>query len=190
MINSNLIKNVEFLNKHNSKQNLKLGSFADMNQTHSDIVLEIDKKGTYEADALITEIKNLKLVVKTADCMPVVISDGKKVGVIHIGWKGVENKIFFKTIKKFNLSNLKVSIGPHAQKCCYEIKDDLFKKFPESTIQRQSKKYLDLSKEIVRFCIEKKIDFENSSICTIDSDSFNSYRRDRTNLRQWSIVWI
>ena len=42
MINSNLIKNVEFLNKYNSKQNLKPGSFADMNQTHSDIVLEID----------------------------------------------------------------------------------------------------------------------------------------------------
>ena len=103
MINSNLIKNVEFLNKFNSKKNLKLDSFADMIQTHSDIVLEIDKKGTYEADALITETKNLKLVVKTADCMPVVISDGKKVGVIHIGWKGVENKIFFKAIKKLKV---------------------------------------------------------------------------------------
>ena len=190
MINSNLIKNVEFQNKNYSKQNLKLDSFADMNQTHSDVVLEIDKKGTYEADALITETKNLKLVVKTADCMPVVISDGKKVGVIHIGWKGVENKIFFKTIKKFNLSNLKVSIGPHAQKCCYEIKDDLFKKFPELTIQRHRKKYLDLSKEIEIFCIKNNIDFENSSICTIGSDSFNSYRRDNTDLRQWSIVWI
>ncbi len=190
MINSNLIKNAEFRNKHNSKPNLKLGSFADMNQTHSDIVLEIDKKGTYEADALVTETKNLKLIVKTADCMPVVISDEKKVGVVHIGWKGVENKIFFKAIKKFNLSNLKVSIGPHAQKCCYEIKDDLFKKFPKSTVMKQSKKYLDLSKEIQRFCISNNIDFENSSICTIDSDSFNSYRRDRTNLRQWSIVWI
>jgi copper oxidase (laccase) domain-containing protein len=112
------------------------------------------------------------------------------VGVIHIGWKGVENKIFFKTIKKFNLSNLKVSIGPHAQKCCYEIKDDLFKKFPESTIMRQSIKYLDLSNEIERFCIKNNIVFEKSSICTIDSDSFNSYRRDNTDLRQWSIVWI
>ena len=86
MINSNLIKNVEFLNKYNSKQNLKLGSFAHMNQTHSDIVLEIDKKGTYEADALITKTQNLKLVVKTADCMPVVISDGKKVGVIPVSY--------------------------------------------------------------------------------------------------------
>ena len=190
MIYSNLIKNVEFLDKQNSKQNLRLGSFADMNQNHSDIVLEIDKKGTYESDALVTETKNLKLVVKTADCMPVVLSDGNKVGVIHIGWKGVENKIFFKTIKKFNLNNLKVSIGPHAQKCCYEIKDDLFEKFPESTIMKQSKKYLDLSKEIVSFCIENNIEFENSTTCTIDSDYFNSYRRDKTDLRQWSIVWI
>ena len=121
MINSNLIKNVEFLNKHNSKQNLKLGSFADMNQTHSDIVLEIDKKGTYEADALITETKNLKLVVKTADCMPVVISDGKKVGVIHIGWKGVENKIFFKTIKKFNLNILFISYINKTYKSSYQV---------------------------------------------------------------------
>ena len=190
MINSNLIKNVEFLNKHNSKQNLRTGSFADMNQTHSDIVLEIDKKGTYEADALVTETKNLKLVVKTADCMPVVISDKKKVGVIHIGWKGVENKIFFKTIKKFNLNDLKVSIGPHAQKCCYEIKDDLFEKFPESTIMKESKRYLDLSNEIRRFCTKNNIEFEISTTCTIDSDSFNSYRRDKTDLRQWSIVWI
>ena len=190
MINSNLIKNVEFQNKNHSKKNLKIGSYADMNQTHSDIVLEIDKKGTYKADALVTETKDLKLVVKTADCMPVIISDGLKVGVIHIGWKGVENKIFFKTIKKFNLNNLKVSIGPHAQKCCYEIKDDLFKKFPQSTIIEQSKKYLDLSKEIVRFCIENNIEFENSFPCTIDSNSYNSYRRDKTDFRQWSIVWI
>ena len=190
MINSNLIKNVEFQNKNHSKKNLKIGSYADMNQTHSDIVLEIDKKGTYKADALVTETKDLKLVVKTADCMPVVVSDGNKVGVIHIGWKGVENNIFFKTIKKFNYNNLKVSIGPHAQKCCYEIKDDLFKKFPESTSMRQSIKYLDLSNEIERFCIKNNIEFEKSSTCTIESDSFNSYRRDKTDLRQWSFVWI
>ena len=78
----------------------------------------------------------------------------------------------------------------HQPKDEVEIKDDLFKKFPESTIEKQSKKYLDLSKEIERFCIEKNIDFENSSICTIGSDSFNSYRRDNTELRQWSIAWI
>ena len=53
MINSNLIKNAEFLDKHNSKQNLKLGSFAEMNQTHSDIVLEIDKKGTFYLNSAI-----------------------------------------------------------------------------------------------------------------------------------------
>ena len=87
MNNSNLIKNVVFQNKHKSQKDLNIGSYADMNQTHSDVVLEIDKYGKYEADALVTETENLKLVVKTADCMPVILSDGVKVGVIHIGWK-------------------------------------------------------------------------------------------------------
>jgi len=190
MNNSNLIKNVVFQNKHKSQKDLNIGSYADMNQTHSDVVLEIDKYGKYEADALVTETENLKLVVKTADCMPVILSDGVKVGVIHIGWKGLENKIFFKTVKKFNLKNLKISIGPHAQKCCYEIKDDLVQKFPEFIFIKEDKKYLDLSKEIVNFCIDNNLELENSSQCTIDNNSFNSYRRDKTNLRQRSMIWI
>ena len=55
---------------------------------------------------------------------------------------------------------------------------------------RQSLKYLDLSNEIEKFCIKNNIEFEKSLTCTIDSDSFNSYRRDKTDLRQWSFVWI
>ena len=42
--------------------------------------------------------RDLTLVVKTADCMPVLICDEEKIGVIHIGWKGLENNIFYKTI--------------------------------------------------------------------------------------------
>ena len=55
---------------------------------------------------------------------------------------------------------------------------------------KEDKKYLDLSKEIVNFCIDNNLEFENSSQCTIDNNSFNSYRRDKTNLRQRSMIWI
>ena len=37
---------------------------------------------------------------------------------------------------------------------------------------------------------KNNIEFENSTTCTIDNDYFNSYRRDKTDLRQWSFVWI
>ncbi len=161
-----------------------------MDQSHSDIFIEVKKPGTYKADALITKKKKLALVVLTADCMPVLVSDGEKIGVIHIGWKGIENRIFYKTISNFNLKKLKVSIGPHAQKCCYEVKEDLEAKFNEHCSRVGNKIYLDLSNEIKEFCEDNKIRIEVSDICTIENKKYNSYRRNKTEKRQSSFLWI
>ena len=189
MIHSKLIPNVQFNNSGDSDQSYDL-EIAFMEQSHSDIWLEIDTAGKYKADGLITNKKNLGLVVQTADCMPVIISDENKIGVIHIGWKGLENKIFHKIIPKFNLSKLKVSIGPHAQKCCYEVKEDLELKFSNYCMKKNNKIYLDLSMEIKEFCLRNNIEIEVSEICTIENEKYNSYRRDRTKSRQGSLIWI
>ena len=192
MIQSQLIPNAQFneaLNNENSGDNDSL-DMCFMDQSHSDIFKEVNKPGKYKADALITQNKNLPLVVLTADCMPVLISDDEKIGVIHIGWKGLENNIFYKTISSFNLQNLKVSIGPHAQKCCYEVKEDLESKFSEYCLRVGNKIYLDLSKEIKEFCLENNIGIEVSNICTIENQKYNSYRRNKTENRQSSFLWI
>ena len=192
MIQSQLIPNAQFneaLNSENSGDNDSL-DMCFMDQSHSDIFIEVNKPGKYKADALVTKNKNLPLVVLTADCMPVLISDDEKIGVIHIGWKGLENNIFYKTISSFNLQKLKVSIGPHAQKCCYEVKEDLEVKFKEHCLRIENKIYLDLSKEIKAFCLENKIEIEVSNICTIENQKYNSYRRNKTQNRQRSFLWI
>ncbi len=192
MIQSQLIPNAQFneaLNSENSGGNDSL-DMCFMDQSHSDVFIEVNKPGKYKADALITKNKNLPLVVLTADCMPVLISDDEKIGVIHIGWKGLENNIFYKTISSFNLQNLKVSIGPHAQKCCYEVKEDLESKFSEYCLRVGNKIYLDLSKEIKEFCLENNIGIEVSNICTIENQKYNSYRRNKTENRQSSFLWI
>ena len=192
MIQSQLIPNAQFneaLNSENSGDNDSL-DMCFMDQSHSDIFIEVNKPGKYIADALVTKNKNLPLVVLTADCMPVLISDDEKIGVIHIGWKGLENNIFYKTISSFNLQNLKVSIGPHAQKCCYEVKEDLESKFSEYCLRVGNKIYLDLSKEIKEFCLENNIGIEVSNICTIENQKYNSYRRNKTENRQSSFLWI
>ena len=97
MIHSNLIPNAQF-NDSDDLENLDDLEIASMEQSHSDVSLEVDTPGTYKTDGLITKKTKLALVVKTADCMPVIIADENKVGIIHIGWKGLENKIFHKTI--------------------------------------------------------------------------------------------
>jgi len=189
MIHSKLIPNVLFKEALDNE----VSGFLDkslMDQSHSDVYLEVNKPGTYKADALITDKKNLALIVLTADCMPVLISDNEKIGVIHIGWKGLENKIFHKTVSNFNLLNLKVSIGPHAQKCCYEVEEDLELKFKKYCLRKENKIYLDLSKEIREFCEDNKINIEISDICTIENEKYNSYRRNKTKNRQLSYLWI
>ncbi len=189
MIHSKLIPNAQF-NDSNDSENLDNLEIASMEQSHSDVTLEVETPGIYKTDGLITDKKKLALVVKTADCMPVIITDQKKIGIVHIGWKGLENKIFHKTILNFDLSKLKVSIGPHAQKCCYEVKDDLKLKFSKYCTNDGNKIYLDLSMEIKEFCTKNNIDIEVSKICTIENKKYNSYRRDKTKNRQRSVVWI
>jgi len=189
MIHSKLISNGQF-NDAFDLEHTKGFEVASMEQSHSDVYLEVDKPGVYQADALLTKQKNLILVVKTADCMPVLITDGEKVGVVHIGWKGLENKIFYKTISKFDTSKLKVSIGPHAQKCCYEVKQDLASKFSEHCIKKENKIFLDLTKEIKEYCQTNDIELELSVECTIENKKYNSYRRDKTIKRQLSSTWI
>ncbi len=192
MIQSKLIPNAHFNEALNSENSDEIDSLdmCFMEQSHSDIFIEVDKPGKYKADALITRNKRLALVVLTADCLPVLISDDEKIGVIHIGWKGLENHIFYKTIANFNLEKLKVSIGPHAQKCCYEVKEDLESKFRKYCLRKENKIYLDLSKEIKEFCGDNKIDIEISKICTIENQKYNSYRRNKTENRQRSFLWI
>ena len=86
MIHSNLIPNAQF-NDSDDLENLDDLEIASMEQSHSDVSLEVDTPGTYKTDGLITKKKKLALVVKTADCMPVVVTDDNKIGIIHIGWK-------------------------------------------------------------------------------------------------------
>ena len=68
MIHSKLIPNGQF-NEAFDVETTKDLELALMEQSHSDVYLEVNQPGIYKADALITKEKNLTLVVKTADCM-------------------------------------------------------------------------------------------------------------------------
>mgnify|MGYP001160866301 FL=1 len=190
MIKSQIISNATFYNKSNTDNVTEETVVASMNQTHSNVVIEVKKSGIYNSDGLITSKKNLILSISTADCMPVIMSDNFRVGAIHIGWKGLENKIFKNALEFFDRSQLKVLIGPHAQSCCYEIQNDLKQKFPNYTLEKNKKLYLNLSEEIYRFSIKNNINLEISKECTIHDESYYSFRRDKTSKRQRSVVWI
>ena len=145
---------------------------AQMNQTHSNKIECIETGGIFPSDGLVTSTKNISLVVKTADCMPVLIKTEASIAALHVGWKGLQNDIFDLALRKIAGTNIKVSVGPHAQSCCYEIQNDVAKLFPERVLKRKNKMYLNLSKQIVKSCQLKYIEIQVSKNCTVCDINF------------------
>jgi polyphenol oxidase len=121
------------------KRSLSQKSFpftlVNMNQQHTDRILSItsladlQKTDTEPFDALITHLPSLVLMVKHADCQPILIYDPKKrvIAAIHAGWKGIAQKITAKTIAQMNemwgcnASDLIVGVGPSIGPDDYEF---------------------------------------------------------------------
>ena len=174
MIRSSIIKNAYFTSSQNGdiKKVLKEikcdVNFAEMKQTHSSEVKVINKKGIYDSDGIETNTQDLPLVVRVADCIPILMKSNNLISAVHAGWRGINNSIFEKSLKNHNFKNLKISIGPHAKECCYEVKEDLKQLFPYSTIELNGRYYLNLRKRIEEFCIKENI----LLICNLISHPF------------------
>lgn len=130
---SNVDKNREALK---SKYKVDVNRLIFMNQTHGskvEIVTQNSKHCINDCDALVTNEKNLPLMVMVADCIPILMYDEKQkvIAAIHAGRNSTFLKIAQKTalimMEKFNCKaeNLKVNLGPSIQKCCYEVSNEL-----------------------------------------------------------------
>ena len=194
MIESKLIPKALFSDKsvksvNNLKDNAGIEYIASMNQTHSNVVTFVKSSKVYDSDGIYTDKPKLGLVVRTADCMPILLSDKKRIGAIHSGWRGLKNNIVKKAIKKFDVNQLLISIGPHAQSCCYEVKNDVRQYFNDYTELRDRMFYLNMSQVLKDLSEEEGFQIEVSSICTICDSSYNSYRENKTIERQFGVIW-
>ena len=195
MIRSSIIKNAYFTSSQDDEikkvlKNIKSSvNFAGMKQTHSSDVKIINSKGTYNSDGIATYTRDLPLVVRVADCIPILMQSNNLISAVHAGWRGINSSIFEKSLKNHNFKSLKISIGPHAKECCYEVKEDLKQLFPSSTIELNGRFYLNLRKRIEEFCVKENIELEVSNQCTICDDSYYSYRKTSTIQRQFGIIW-
>lgn len=180
-------------------------------QIHSDIVNEINENNIgqkIEGDALITNLKNVPLLVFTADCVPIAIIDkkNKAIGVVHAGWRGTYDKISKKTLETMkekyntNFEDVVCVIGPSIGPCCYEVSKDLVEKFninltnsyEKFYIIKEGKYYLDLwgiNEHILNELGISKENIINLNLCTsCNCDKFHSYRKDNKTSKRIGMV--
>jgi YfiH family protein len=178
--------------------------FVSVKQVHGTDALIVDRPVTgvdrFEGgwDALVTDQPGVTVVVRTADCVPVLIYDRRRkaVGAVHAGWKGALAGIVPKTLQlmvaRFGIqtADLRVSIGPSAGPCCYEVDQAVLEPLrggrPDSSSllreDRGTKARLDLRSLVRRQAVEIGIPPEQITVvnvCTICHPAlFYSYRRE------------
>ncbi len=168
-------------------------------QTHSNNVIFADGNtdNFADTDGLLTNKRGVLLAVRTADCLPIFFYDEKAkiAAIIHAGWKGLFNNIILNIINMYKkndviLKNLKVYIGPHIKRNCYEVSKKManlfMPKISDTNIVKKihGKYYLDLTLIAHNQLINSGISAHNVSIspyCTYCSNLFYSYRGNLHN---------
>jgi len=113
-----------------------------LRQIHSDIVHRIEfappVEGEFpQGDALITRERGVLLVVQTADCIPILLTDTKRraVAAIHAGWRGTVRRIAEKALGRMQMDfgtrpeDVVAALGAGIGACCYEVGPEVVKEF-------------------------------------------------------------
>ncbi|MGH3148537.1 MAG: polyphenol oxidase family protein, partial [Rubrobacter sp.] len=82
-----------------------------------------------EADALVTQERDLCLSVAVADCVPVTLVGQGAVGMVHSGWRGTIAGVSGKAAMRLGPSGIRAYVGPSIRGCCYEVSEELAGRF-------------------------------------------------------------
>lgn len=173
-------------------------------QVHGDAIRTVEtqddiRTSEERADALISDLENVLIGVKTADCVPVLIGDPKTraFAAVHAGWRGTVSSIASKVVKNLienlgsNPADLLCAIGPAACGRNYEVGKDVIDAFA-ANFDRNEKYFsptrdghalVDLhlaNKDQLLDCGVKVENIYTAPFCTMERpDLFFSYRLEK-----------
>lgn len=151
-----------------------------------------------ESDGQLTAVRGLAPMVLTADCLPIAVAGGGAVAMLHAGWRGLAGGVVGNGVSALRElgsdGRLVAAIGPGAGPCCYEVSEEVHKKFAGMGAGVRHGRNLDL-KAIARLELERAgvSKVHDVAICTIcpDTSLFFSHRRDHgVTGRQAGIAWL
>lgn len=176
------------------------GNLVMGEQVHGIRIAHVDEneKGKIipEVDGLISKNSGILLGVTFADCVPLLAVDPKAgvIGTAHAGWKGTLAGIARECIDHMknagsNVTDIRISIGPHIGMCCYNVYEDRARAFQKQfginekiTSKVGSDWHLDIGMANYMALLDAGIpqtQIDVSEVCTAcHVDSFNSFRRD------------
>ncbi len=162
---------------------------ADMEQVHGDRVVEVGSPPSREqCDALVTDRAEVVLMVRVADCVPVLLADAAAgvIGAAHAGRNGVRDGVVTRCVERMRAlgaDDLTAWIGPHVCGACYEVPADLQQEVAAvEPVSAATTSWGTPSLDIgagVRAQLERGgVRVVEAARCTLESPDLYSYRRD------------
>ena len=177
-----------------------------MTQVHGTLVIDATTANTEdEADGAIADMPGIVCAVMTADCLPLFLcdQDGTRVGVLHVGWRGLAAGIVEQGVKSMDVApaQLLAWLGPAIGPGQFEIGDDVHEQLGGTSDERAhafkpsgrpGHWLADLPKlASLRLQALGVNSISQSSACTkSDADNFYSHRRDGVCGRMASLIWL
>ncbi len=169
--------------------------FLKLKQIHSNKIIpaSIIKNDHIQGDGIYLERGEKKnICILTADCLPILFIGEKGEALVHAGWRGIKDGIVENKIIE-ELKPQKIFIGPAIKKCCYAVSEDFKENFPtsKSFSKKGDKLFFSLDNE-VSIKLKKNFPFLKILVdkhCTCCDKKFHSYRRDKTEKRNYNL-WI
>ncbi len=191
-------------NMESIKRAMDLSNLFWVNQVHGNKVIILERPDQSnplgDADAIVTALEGIGLMIKQADCQGIFIYDQAHhvVGIVHCGWRGNATNIISATIgamiKRFKTDprELIVAIGPSLGPCCAQYQDykELFPSFFHAF--KVNSCYFDFQKLSLHQLTGLGVLKENISVCTLctkcNSQVFFSHRAERPTGRFASVI--
>jgi hypothetical protein len=166
---------------------------VDLRQVHGAVVHEVGVEPVaepLEGDGLVTEQPGRALLVRTADCVPVLLSrtDGGRVAAVHAGWRGLVAGVIPRALEVLGAGEYVAAIGPCLSTANFEVGPEVAAEFEgaglsEVVDRSRARPHVDLcsavATQLERVGVRR---IDGTDRCTYEhADEFWSYRRDVTH---------
>ncbi|MEL6348839.1 MAG: peptidoglycan editing factor PgeF [Myxococcota bacterium] len=163
--------------------------FSFLSQVHGATALLADRAGNLgEGDGLVTTKRGTFLVIRTADCVPVLfLGQGDDLGAAHAGWRGTAAGIVPQTIAAMPSTPTVAVIGPCISVENYEVGDEVVDAIAAAGVPHERFVRRDLGPRPhvdLRAAVQWQLEHAGvPSIailphCTFADDNLHSYRRE------------
>jgi len=171
-----------------------------VNQVHGVEILNVDNYSDHKEgyDAMIARNPEIKLLIKTADCIPLIFADEEAgvIAAVHAGWRSLVADIIPLTIERMvkegaARDRIKVGMGPSLGTCCSEFSDptnEIPEKYHWAILENNHVDLLSIAHRQLKDTGITEDRVERMAICTQCSPEWFSWRRDQSTERLGTFI--